>query len=130
MNEQQALKELREKILPKMSSPALEIAVQALEKQIPKTVERHKWQLSKCPCCGTELGEWLEDGYHQDYDHLNICLECGQKLSWSYKELCQICGRDMEEADAVRITKHYHVCKDCYDDMPPEEEQQIIEDYG
>ena len=130
MNEQQALKEIKEKLMPKLNSPALETAVQALEKQIPKIVERYKWKLSKCPCCGTELGEWLEDGYHQDYDYLNICPECGQKLDWSYAGHCQICGRDLEEEETVRITKRYHVCKDCCDDMSPDEEQQIIEDYG
>ncbi len=45
-------------------------------------------------------------------------------------EKCAICGKEIDSDEAVWITKHYHVCKDCYDDMPPEEEQQIIEDYG
>lgn len=53
--------------------------------QTPTRVIRGSWQISKCPCCGAELGEWLGDGYHKDYEYLKIC-DCGQKLDWSYPE--------------------------------------------
>lgn len=58
------------------------IMKKSLEKQIPKKPIRKSWSISKCPACGTNLGEWLEDGYHDDWDNLKIC-DCGQKLDWS-----------------------------------------------
>ena len=64
---------------------ALQLAIEALKKQVPVRVPREKWELPKCPCCGASLGEWLEDGYVQEWDHLTIC-KCGQQLDWSYPE--------------------------------------------
>ena len=64
-------------------SAALSMAIAALKKQIPTRVVRESWMISKCPCCGAELGKWLEDGYHEDYEYLKVC-NCGQKLDWSY----------------------------------------------
>lgn len=40
----------------------------ALEKQMPQKPIRAPWSIAKCPTCGCELGEWLEDGYHKDYE--------------------------------------------------------------
>ncbi|GEM_PF-2727510 len=58
------------------------LAIEALEKQIPKKPIQNRWAIAKCPCCGAELGQWLEDGYHKDYTNLKVC-DCGQKLDWS-----------------------------------------------
>lgn len=52
------------------------ITISALEKQIPKRPIKKSWSISKCPSCNADLGEWLEDGYHNDWDNLKIC-ECG-----------------------------------------------------
>ena len=64
---------------------ANEIAIQALEKQIPKkpTYEgdgyapdgTFVWDEWLCPCCGKR--------YEVDYDDYDYCPNCGQKLDWS-----------------------------------------------
>lgn len=61
-----------------------ELAINALEKQIPKKVVKDgKWSY-KCPCCGecaeTDCGDAFYD-YQLDY-----CNGCGQKLDWSEEE--------------------------------------------
>lgn len=63
---------------------SIEIAIQALEKQIPKKVVKDGKLSYKCPCCGesakTETGDSFID-YRLDY-----CDGCGQKLDWSDEE--------------------------------------------
>ena len=63
---------------------ANEMAIQALEKQIPKKVVKDRKRSYKCPCCGesakTETGDSFID-YRLDY-----CDSCGQKLDWSDEE--------------------------------------------
>ena len=50
---------------------AIETAIQALEKQIPKKpIEEKKWLFS-CPNCG----RWYLNRH-------NCCLDCGQALDW------------------------------------------------
>ena len=60
---------------------AYELAVNALEKQIPKTLKIEKWNPALCPSCNNELSEHLGDGYYKHYYGLKVC-ECGQKLKW------------------------------------------------
>lgn len=68
-------------IIPQKRAEALDVAIQALEKQIPKKVVKDGEQSYKCPCCGgcakTETGDSFID-YRLDY-----CDGCGQKLDWS-----------------------------------------------
>lgn len=63
---------------------AIGMAIQALEKQIPKKVVKDGKLSYKCPCCGesakTETGDSFID-YRLDY-----CDGCGQKLDWSDEE--------------------------------------------
>jgi len=59
-----------------------ESAIKALEKQVPKKPICKEWSIAKCPACGENLGEWLEDGYHKDYTDKKVC-DCGQQLDWS-----------------------------------------------
>ena len=64
---------------------AIGIAIQALEKQIPKkaTLEgdgyapdgTFVWDEWICPCCG--------ERYEVDYDDYDYCPNCGQKIDWS-----------------------------------------------
>lgn len=63
---------------------ALDMAIEALEKQIPKTVVIHAWSPAKCPTCGTELSESLNDGYYKHLKQLKVCQnsECCQRLIW------------------------------------------------
>ena len=61
------------------------MAIQALEKQIPKkaTLEgdgyapdgSFVWDEWLCPCCGAR--------YEVDYDDYDFCPNCGQKIDWS-----------------------------------------------
>lgn len=63
---------------------AMRIAIQALEKQIPKKVVRDGKWIYKCPRCGecaeTDCGDVFYD-YRLDY-----CNGCGQRLDWSDEE--------------------------------------------
>lgn len=56
---------------------AIETAIQALEKQIPKKpIEEKKWLFS-CPNCGSgNVEEWCLNRH-------NCCPDCGQALDWS-----------------------------------------------
>lgn len=58
-----------------------ELAIQALEKQIPKTPIIKPRSPALCPSCGTELSDFECDGYYTHWKGLTMC-ECGQKISW------------------------------------------------
>lgn len=59
----------------------ISMAIEALEKQIPKKPIIIEWNPAKCPCCGEELSESLGDGYYKHWTTKKIC-DCGQKLRW------------------------------------------------
>ena len=73
--------QLENKALPD-GIEAIQIAIQALEKQIPKKVVlRHirkydGFDDGECPTCGNSV---LRDGFSNDV----YCDNCGQKLDWS-----------------------------------------------
>lgn len=58
-----------------------ELAIQALEKQIPKKPNIKPWNAASCSCCENHLSESLGDGYYRHWTSLKFC-ECGQKLDW------------------------------------------------
>lgn len=72
----------------KNNTPSVDIAyamaIEALEKQIPKKVEIKPWSPAYCPTCGQELSESQGDGFYKHYIHLGRCpnVECGQRLEW------------------------------------------------
>ena len=72
----------------KNNTPSVDIAyamaIEALEKQIPKKVEIKPWSPAYCPTCGMELSESEGDGFYKHYIHLGRCpnVECGQRLEW------------------------------------------------
>ena len=75
-------------LLQNKESPAVEhcnIAIVALEKQLPKKVIIEDWCPSYCPSCGYELSEDLGDGYYRHPTFIERCPnpDCGQKLDWS-----------------------------------------------
>lgn len=88
MTENEAIKELhkirpRGGIIPQKRAEALDVAIQALEKQIPKKPVKSENQVVRyantyyCPICnlgitGTNIAKW--------------CYHCGQKLDWSDEE--------------------------------------------
>ena len=57
------------------------LAIQALEKQIPKRPIIEPWNPALCPSCGTELSDFECDGYYTHWKGLTMC-ECGQALDW------------------------------------------------
>lgn len=78
MTESEAIKELhkirpRGGIIPQKRAEALDVAIQALEKQIPKKPDfTEDKEFALCPCCN---GKGLLN--KQKY-----CDNCGQKLDW------------------------------------------------
>ena len=87
---------------------ANEMAIQALEKQIPKKPilkngesgsfvdyeDGHgeykvtKWQDWVCPICGWFVGQRYNRSQNHSHDQrkCNYCNECGQKIDWSDEE--------------------------------------------
>ena len=96
--------QLENKALPD-GIEAIQIAIQALEKQIPKKPilkngesgsfvdyeDGHgeykvtKWQDWVCPICGWFVGQRYNRSQNHSHDQrkCNYCNECGQKLDWS-----------------------------------------------
>lgn len=64
-----------------MLREALDLAMQALEKQIPLPPIKASWSPALCPTCRTELSESVGDGYYKDWISLKHC-GCGQNLKW------------------------------------------------
>lgn len=130
MTPQEAIKDIKENIMPVTGSPSLILAIESLEKQIPRRPIRKKWKISECPCCGKKLGEWLEDGYHKDYETMKVC-DCGQHLDWSYPERCEKCDEYInDDEDRVDVVPGYIVCKECYSKMYSDDIDEIIKKYG
>ena len=69
MTYEEAIIDIRENIQPIVGGKSLDIAISALEKQIPKIVKKTKNEIV-CPTCGTLVGS------------SPYCRYCGQKLSW------------------------------------------------
>lgn len=63
---------------------ALDLAIEALQRQIPRKVVVEKWSPSRCPACGTCLSDHVDDGYYKHLTHLKVCpnAECCQRLEW------------------------------------------------
>lgn len=58
-----------------------EIAIKALEKQLPKKVENWNGQAS-CPRCKRLFGNMEDVKMFRDWDS-DCCNHCGQRLDWS-----------------------------------------------
>lgn len=63
----------------KESADAIDTAIEALEKQIPKKPILRKCDNADCPCCGHSVNAFITT-----YDY--YCGRCGQKLDWSENE--------------------------------------------
>lgn len=90
MTESEAIKELhgirpRGGIIPQKRAEALDVAIQALEKQIPKKpimrqyFENLEEEYLCCPTCGEILTDRIPADNKTFYFH---CMNCGQKLDW------------------------------------------------
>ena len=62
---------------------SIEIAIQALEKQIPKKVRKEQWIDSKCTC-GYVFSKHHGDGYYSIplENKTKYCPNCGQKIDF------------------------------------------------
>lgn len=78
MADEEAIKDIKENVKPVVGGVSLDMAIEALQKQIPvkpKVFENvgdmFFW---KCPACGAE---WFENHVHQ------YCTDCGQRFDLS-----------------------------------------------
>ena len=94
MTENEAIKELHEirprgGIIPQKRAEAIDMAINALEKQIPKKTILKQYfddmeeEYLCCPTCGEILTDRIQLDNKDFYFH---CLNCGQKLDWSGEE--------------------------------------------
>ena len=62
---------------------AFQMAIQALEKQIPKKVKIEQWIYTKCDC-GYEFSRHYGDGYYSIplENKTKYCPNCGQKIDF------------------------------------------------
>lgn len=80
MTNEEAIIDIRENIQPIIGGKSLDIAISAIEKQIPKKPKRDKeYSLGRvCPKCHDYLGN-VQFITH----HCNYCKNCGQAIDWS-----------------------------------------------
>lgn len=83
MTNEEAIIDIHENIQPIIGGKSLDIAISAIEKQIPKeplNIEETKYKVSyKCPVCGTvHVNGWCGTNWK-----LPFCSICGQALDWS-----------------------------------------------
>ena len=94
MTESEAIKELhkirpRGGIIPQKRAEAIDVAINALEKQIAKKpimkpyFDDMEEEYLCCPTCGEALTDRMPFDNKDFYFH---CLNCGQKLDWSDEE--------------------------------------------
>ena len=56
---------------------ALALAIEALEKQIPKKPTMGKYGHTECACCG-----WVVESFCGDLEQYPFCPHCGQAIDW------------------------------------------------
>ena len=70
-----------------LEEKALDTAIKALEKDIPKCVKVEKWINTYCPNgCGQVLSIHHGDGYYSIQHEPDRCPNCGQVLEWEDAE--------------------------------------------
>lgn len=62
---------------------ALEMAIEALEKQTPRMPQEYGKYEFLCPCCAEKLGVEVEDICIYQMTPPKYCDNCGQALDWS-----------------------------------------------
>lgn len=75
---------------------AIDVAIEALEKQIPNTpliINRNGRTIPFCPICGGLLIKCADEDYREileilddDWRYMNYCDSCGQRIDWSEVE--------------------------------------------
>lgn len=78
MTIEEAIKDIKENIQPSVGGKSLEMAIAALEKQIPKKARGIRYfgeagyYIGLCPCC--------KSGNNSEFQY---CWDCGQAIDWS-----------------------------------------------
>ena len=70
MSNEEAIIDIRESIQPIVGGKSLDIAISAIEKQIPKKPRKTRTEIV-CPTCATLIGS------------SPYCRYCGQAIDWS-----------------------------------------------
>ena len=70
MSNEEAIIDIRENIQPIVGGKSLDIAISAIEKQIPKKPRKTRTEIV-CPTCATLIGS------------SPYCRYCGQAIDWS-----------------------------------------------
>ena len=93
MTNEEAIEELKERYLGmsayadreqfQKANQALDMAIEALEKQIPKKCETREGRKAyRCPLCGEWFIGSVDDMIYRGAEP-NFCSLCGQALDWS-----------------------------------------------
>ena len=59
----------------KIIAEAYDLAIEALEKQIPKKPTRGKYGHTECACCG-----WIVESFCGDLEQYPFCPNCGARM--------------------------------------------------
>ena len=65
----------------KIIAEAYDLAIEALDKQIPKKPTRGKYGHTECACCG-----WVVESFCGDLEQYPFCPNCGQAIDWEVSE--------------------------------------------
>ena len=93
MTESEAIKELHEirprgGIIPQKRAEAIDVAINALEKQIPKKPyiqqDDRNNDCLECPSCDSFIG--YEYDCRDEHYQIDYCPNCGQAIDWSDEE--------------------------------------------
>ena len=80
MTHEEAIKQLNSIAIyhfDKCTASAIDMAIYALEKQIPKKPTRGKYGHTECACCG-----WVVESFCGDLEQYPFCPNCGQAIYW------------------------------------------------
>lgn len=84
MTIEESIKDIKECIKPIVGGISLDIAIKALEKQMPKKIthEASLYRCCTCPNCKNVLDKFEQFGESKVRVTYNYCHFCGQKLDW------------------------------------------------
>ena len=89
MTDFEAIKDIKENILPCVGGKSLVVAINALEKQIPKKPDCIEDKMWCCPVCNNNLlHKWIKYPTRlmpksEGFPH---CMSCGQAIDWGDEE--------------------------------------------
>ena len=80
MTHEEAIKQLNSIAIyhfDKYTANAIDMAIESLEKQIPKKPTMGKYGHTECACCG-----WVVETFCGDLEQYPFCPNCGQAIDW------------------------------------------------